>query len=206
VKRTEIMQGLGQEGAAESGDYRRARRMQRLDGAVKLFAALALAFFVGCVTWAVTKPSQTQRVAVGAPLTSVSVPARMTAAPAVAVTTRRTVRATPAPPVKRKGVPAVRIPKRTEPIVKVPERYRNCTALRRAHPGGVPAGHPAYERKHDRDRDGFACETSKGLIVKIPKPVAPLIPKTPDVSPSTLPSASADVRPIAGTSPSGTQG
>ncbi|WP_195248651.1 excalibur calcium-binding domain-containing protein, partial [Turicibacter sanguinis] len=23
---------------------------------------------------------------------------------------------------------------------------------------GVPQGHPAYESKHDRDKDGWACE------------------------------------------------
>ena len=36
--------------------------------------------------------------------------------------------------------------------------YRNCTALRRDHPGGVPRGHCAYQRRMDRDNDGRACE------------------------------------------------
>lgn len=37
-------------------------------------------------------------------------------------------------------------------------RYRNCTAMRRDHPNGVPRTHPAYRRSLDRDRDGQACE------------------------------------------------
>ena len=36
--------------------------------------------------------------------------------------------------------------------------YRNCTELRRDHPNGVPRGHPAYQRRMDRDNDGMACE------------------------------------------------
>ena len=36
--------------------------------------------------------------------------------------------------------------------------YRNCTALRRDHPGGVRRGHCAYQRRMDRDNDGWACE------------------------------------------------
>ena len=36
--------------------------------------------------------------------------------------------------------------------------YRNCTALRRDHPSGVPRGHCAYQRHMDRDNDGRACE------------------------------------------------
>ncbi len=36
--------------------------------------------------------------------------------------------------------------------------YRNCTALRRDHPKGVPRGHCAYQRRMDRDNDGRACE------------------------------------------------
>ena len=36
--------------------------------------------------------------------------------------------------------------------------YRNCTALRRDHPNGVPRGHCAYQRRMDRDNDGRACE------------------------------------------------
>jgi len=40
-----------------------------------------------------------------------------------------------------------------------PARFANCTELRKVYPNGVPADHPAYERKHDRDGDGTACET-----------------------------------------------
>ena len=36
--------------------------------------------------------------------------------------------------------------------------YRNCTALRRDYPNGVPRGHCAYQRRMDRDNDGRACE------------------------------------------------
>ena len=38
------------------------------------------------------------------------------------------------------------------------ESYKNCTLLREVYPNGVPEGHPAYESKHDRDKDGCACE------------------------------------------------
>lgn len=38
------------------------------------------------------------------------------------------------------------------------ESYKNCKALREVYPGGVAEGHPAYESKHDRDKDGWACE------------------------------------------------
>lgn len=40
------------------------------------------------------------------------------------------------------------------------ESYKNCTELRKVYPRGVPAGHPAYEPKHDRDKDGYACEVN----------------------------------------------
>ncbi|MEI2664028.1 excalibur calcium-binding domain-containing protein [Rossellomorea sp. LJF3] len=36
--------------------------------------------------------------------------------------------------------------------------YQNCTELRKVYPDGVPADHPAYARKHDRDKDDWACE------------------------------------------------
>ena len=36
--------------------------------------------------------------------------------------------------------------------------FRNCTALRRVHPRGVPRGHCAYSSRMDRDKDGWACE------------------------------------------------
>ena len=37
-------------------------------------------------------------------------------------------------------------------------KYKNCTELRKDHPNGVGSDHPAYEKKHDRDGDGWACE------------------------------------------------
>ncbi|NEU31229.1 excalibur calcium-binding domain-containing protein [bacterium LRH843] len=30
--------------------------------------------------------------------------------------------------------------------------------MRVYYPNGVKKGHPAYESKHDRDKDGWACE------------------------------------------------
>lgn len=40
------------------------------------------------------------------------------------------------------------------------ESFANCTALREVYPNGVPSGHPAYEPRHDRDKDNFACEAN----------------------------------------------
>jgi micrococcal nuclease len=38
------------------------------------------------------------------------------------------------------------------------EYFQNCTELRKKYPDGVPSDHPAYASKHDRDKDGWACE------------------------------------------------
>lgn len=38
------------------------------------------------------------------------------------------------------------------------EYFANCTELRKVYPDGVPEGHPAYQAKMDRDKDGWACE------------------------------------------------
>jgi micrococcal nuclease len=38
------------------------------------------------------------------------------------------------------------------------ETFKNCTELRKKYPNGVKKGHPAYASKHDRDKDGYACE------------------------------------------------
>lgn len=43
-----------------------------------------------------------------------------------------------------------------EPTVKTD--YDNCTEVRKDFPKGIPSNHPAYEKKFDRDDDGFACE------------------------------------------------
>ncbi|MGN5884062.1 thermonuclease family protein [Staphylococcus simulans] len=40
------------------------------------------------------------------------------------------------------------------------KHYANCTALRVDYPNGVPKGHPAYQDKMDRDKDGMACEVN----------------------------------------------
>lgn len=37
-------------------------------------------------------------------------------------------------------------------------KFKNCTEMRKIYPYGVKKGHPAYEKKHDRDGDGVACE------------------------------------------------
>lgn len=36
--------------------------------------------------------------------------------------------------------------------------FKNCTELREVYPDGVPQDHPAYQKKFDRDNDGWACE------------------------------------------------
>lgn len=38
------------------------------------------------------------------------------------------------------------------------EFFANCTELRKKYPDGVKKGHPAYQDKMDRDKDGVACE------------------------------------------------
>lgn len=38
------------------------------------------------------------------------------------------------------------------------EKFANCTEMRKVHPNGVSSSHPAYEAKHDRDKDNWACE------------------------------------------------
>lgn len=39
-----------------------------------------------------------------------------------------------------------------------PESFKNCTEMRKVYPNGVDSNHPAYESRHDRDKDGWACE------------------------------------------------
>ncbi|MEK4495080.1 S-layer homology domain-containing protein [Ureibacillus sp. FSL W8-0352] len=36
--------------------------------------------------------------------------------------------------------------------------FKNCTELREVYPNGVASDHPAYQKKFDRDGDGWACE------------------------------------------------
>ncbi|RSK29360.1 nuclease [Bacillus sp. HMF5848] len=46
----------------------------------------------------------------------------------------------------------------TPPATNQKESYKNCTELRKVYPNGVSQDHPAYDSKHDRDKDGYACE------------------------------------------------
>lgn len=54
------------------------------------------------------------------------------------------------------------VPKPTPAPTPKPEpapiKFKNCTELRKVYPNGVPKGHPAYDPKMDRDKDGWACE------------------------------------------------
>lgn len=43
-------------------------------------------------------------------------------------------------------------------IPGAPTKFANCTEMRNVYPYGVRVGHPAYNSKHDRDKDGWACE------------------------------------------------
>ena len=43
-------------------------------------------------------------------------------------------------------------------IPGAPTTFANCTAMRKYYPSGVKSSHPAYASKHDRDKDGWACE------------------------------------------------
>lgn len=58
---------------------------------------------------------------------------------------------TPAPVKKSDTKPAIQ-PKPTQTY------FKNCTELRKVYPNGVGKGHPAYQSKMDRDKDGWACE------------------------------------------------
>ncbi|RIL74597.1 DNA-binding protein [Staphylococcus cohnii] len=48
----------------------------------------------------------------------------------------------------------------SSPIEQNNQSFPNCTALREVYPNGVPQGHSAYELKHDRDKDNYACEVN----------------------------------------------
>lgn len=70
----------------------------------------------------------------------------------------------PTPKVTRKATPKPRPKPKPRPSTKPaekPKRYANCTAMRVDYPLGVRRGHPAYEKKHDGDNDGWACEPRK---------------------------------------------
>lgn len=45
-----------------------------------------------------------------------------------------------------------------EIIPGAPTSFPNCTKMKEYYSYGVKEGHPAYASKHDRDKDGWACE------------------------------------------------
>lgn len=51
-------------------------------------------------------------------------------------------------------------PKVKSNVSKKNNSFKNCTEMRKVYPKGVRKGHPAYQTKMDRDRDGFACVIS----------------------------------------------
>jgi LPXTG-motif cell wall-anchored protein len=79
------------------------------------------------------------------------------------------------------------------------ETYTNCTELRKDYPGGVPKGHPAYDKDLDRDRDGWACEpggspTATSTTTHPNPPTKPPATTRPPTSPpptTTTPTATA---------------
>lgn len=58
------------------------------------------------------------------------------------------------PPIQTPVEPPVQSP------VQLSEQtyFNNCTELKVVYPNGVAKGHPAYQDKMDRDKDGWACE------------------------------------------------
>ncbi|MDW0111128.1 S-layer homology domain-containing protein [Sporosarcina aquimarina] len=62
-------------------------------------------------------------------------------------------------PVKPKPTPAKPNPGSGSYVIPgAPKSFQNCTAMKKYYPNGVKKGHPAYATKHDRDKDGWACE------------------------------------------------
>ena len=50
------------------------------------------------------------------------------------------------------------VPTETDVIPNAPTTFKNCTEMRVYYPNGVSSEHPAYDKKHDRDGDLWACE------------------------------------------------
>jgi hypothetical protein len=74
-----------------------------------------------------------------------------------AAPTRITVRPTPTATRPRSTVkPTPTAAETTEPVTGA--GYDNCAELRVDYPTGVPAAHPAYQKKFDPNNDGWACE------------------------------------------------
>lgn len=61
-------------------------------------------------------------------------------------------------PAKKTATPATTTKPAATPSTGGSEWFQNCTELRKKYPSGVPQGHPAYQAKMDRDKDGYACE------------------------------------------------
>jgi hypothetical protein len=78
------------------------------------------------------------------------------AATSVIVKPRKTKTSAPARATRKPKPRRVTTPKPA--ATRAPVTYASCDELRRDHPGGVAATHPAYRSKMDRDRDGWACE------------------------------------------------
>ncbi|WP_050180486.1 thermonuclease family protein [Domibacillus robiginosus] len=64
----------------------------------------------------------------------------------------------PKPAPKPKPAPAPKPAPKPAPAPAKKEIFKNCTEMRKKYPDGVRKGHPAYDAKHDRDKDGWACE------------------------------------------------
>lgn len=62
---------------------------------------------------------------------------------------------------KRKEQEAAEAAAAAEQAAAQTESFANCTELRKVYPNGVDSSHPAYDSKHDRDHDNFACERSR---------------------------------------------
>jgi outer membrane biosynthesis protein TonB len=62
---------------------------------------------------------------------------------------------------KRKEQEAAEEAAAAEQAAAQTESFANCTELRKVYPNGVDSSHPAYDSKHDRDHDNFACERSR---------------------------------------------
>lgn len=64
----------------------------------------------------------------------------------------------PVPAPKPSPEPQPDVNSGTYVIPGAPTSFQNCTEMRKYYPSGVRSGHPAYAPKHDRDKDGWACE------------------------------------------------
>lgn len=75
--------------------------------------------------------------------------------------TPKPVAPAPKPTVKPKPKPSIPTGRPAGPndiVPGAPIHFKNCTEMRKYYPQGVTKGHPSYKLKHDRDRDGYACE------------------------------------------------